>query len=121
MSDNGVREATTFDHFYGEGDGDFIRWEILKDGEEILVDAMEHSKQDESPYSIQIPWTPEPATTDYFSAFFKHFFPSLKGKAAILDQYLSDPRCRGYKSYWCHEKVRFNRPDRPDPDSIVSF
>ena len=76
MSDDGVLEATTFDHYYGEDDGDFVRWEILKDGEEIAVDAMEHKHEDESPFSIDILWTPEPAATDYlqfsFSTSFHH-------------------------------------------------
>ena len=119
MSDDGVLEATTFDHYYGEGDGDFIQWDILNDGEEIVVDAMEHH-EDESPFSIDIPWTPEPAATDYFSIFFDHFFPSLQGKAVVLDKYLSNKECSGHQAYWVHEKVRFHRPNRPDPDFIVS-
>ena len=50
MSDDGVLEATTFDHYHGEGNGDFIWWDILKDGGEIVVDAMKHNNEDESPF-----------------------------------------------------------------------
>jgi hypothetical protein len=120
MSYDSVLETTAFDHYYGECNGDFVWWEILKDGEEIVVDAMEHKNEDESPFSIDIPWTPEPAATDYFSIFFQHFILSLQGKAAILDKYLSNPKCSGHKAYWVNEKVRFHHPNRPDPDFIVS-
>ena len=40
MSEDGVLDATTFDHYWGEGDEDFVQWEILKEGEEISEDVM---------------------------------------------------------------------------------
>ena len=120
MSDEGVVNATSFRHFHGEGDNDYIEWRILKEGEEITNDVMQHKPHEVSPFVKEIEWHPQPQRVDYFDIFFNHFFPSLKGKAAVLDKYLSDPRCSGHITYWVNEKVRFHRPDRPDPDYIVS-
>ena len=117
MSDDGVLHSETFDHYHGEGDDEFIRWEILKDGNEITDDIMEHDS--DSPFRIDIPWSPETTFVNYFDVFFKYFFPSLEGKAAVLDRYLSNPSCSGYQGYWVHEKVRFNRPKRSEPYYIL--
>jgi hypothetical protein len=103
MSDDGVLHSETFDHYHGEGDDEYIRWEILKDGNEITEDIMEHDS--DSPFRIDIPWSPETTLIDYFDVFFKYFFPLLEGKAAVLDWYLSNPSCSGYQGYWVHEKV----------------
>jgi hypothetical protein len=121
MSNEGVVNANTFRHFHGEGDGDYIEWTIHKDGEEITTDVMQHKPHDSSPFSTEIEWHPSSNRVDYFDVFFSHFFPSLEGKAAVLDQYLSNPRCSGHTTYWVKEKVRFHRKDAPDPDFIVSF
>jgi hypothetical protein len=120
MDDEGVKNATTFHHFHGEGNDDYIEWTILKEGEEITTDIMQHQPQDASPFSKDIEWHPQTMRVDYFDIFFTHFFPSLAGKAAVLDNYLSNPRCTGHLGYWVKEKVRFHRPDHPDPDYIVS-
>ncbi len=56
MSDDGVLNATTFDHYYGESEHDFIRWKILKEGEEISEDViMDHDTWNQSPYHREIP------------------------------------------------------------------
>ena len=121
MSDEGVRAATSFNHYYGECDNDFIEWTILMEGSEISEDVMKHSPKDTSPFKANLQWMPETSKVDFFDIFFRHFFPSLEGKAAILDKYLSNPRCSGHTKYWVNENVRFHRPDHPDPDYIVSF
>jgi len=113
--------ANTFLHFHGEDDSDYIEWTILRDGEEITTDCMQHTPQDASPFSTEIEWHPSSNRVDFFEVFFSHFFPSLDGKAEVLDQYLSNPRCSGHTTYWVQEKVRFHRKDAPDPDFIVSF
>ena len=118
LSNNAVLAATTFHHYHGEGDNNFIEWTILREGEEIVEDVMQHNNT--SPFSIDIPWEPGVGAVDYFDIFFNYFFPSLEGKAAVLDKYLSNPLCSGHNSYYVHEKVRFHQPDRPDPDYIVS-
>ena len=121
MSDDGIVNASTFKHFHGEGDSDYIEWTILNEGEEITSDVMQHRPQEGSPFATEIEWHPQPNRVDYFDVFFTHFFPSLDGKAAVLDQYLSNPRCSGHMAYWVQEKVRFHRTDHPDPDFIVSL
>ena len=118
MSDEGVLDATFFDHYYGEGENDYIRWEILKEGDEIVEDVMQHPTA-ESPFAIDIPWTSSKSLNDYFGIFFEHFFPSMKGKAAVLDKYLSDERCSCY-NYVKHDKIKFHQADEDDPDYLVS-
>ena len=120
MDDVAVNNATTFHHFYGEGNDDYIEWTILKEGEEITTDIMQHRPQDASPFAKHIEWHPQTMRVDYFDIFFTHFFPSLAGKAAVLDDYLSNPQCAGHLTYWVCDKVRFHRSDHPDPDYIVS-
>jgi hypothetical protein len=36
----------------------------------------------------KIPWDPDPCKTDYNSVLINHVFPSLKGKAKVLDEFL---------------------------------
>jgi hypothetical protein len=103
MSDNGVLHSDTFDHYYGEGNDQYIRWETLKDANEITEDIMEHDS--DSPFRIDLPWSPETSFANYFNVFFKYFSPLLEGKAAVLDWYLLNRSCSGYQGYWVHEKV----------------
>ena len=37
MSDQGVIDATMFNHYYGEGDDEFIEWTVLKMGRRLLM------------------------------------------------------------------------------------
>jgi len=85
------------------------------EGSEISEDVMKHPPKDTSPFKANLQWMPETSKVDFFDIFFRHFFPSLEGKAAILDKYLSNPRCSGHTKYWVNENVRFHRPDHPDP------
>ena len=57
QDDERVKEATVFDHYHGEKADEFIRCTILKEGEEITYDVMQHpDKQD--PFLIEFPWWP---------------------------------------------------------------
>ena len=72
-----------------------------------------------TPFGYNIPWSRYPKDINYLNIFFDHFFPSLVGKAAVLDEYLGNMRCS------CHnmvisDKIKFHAPSRPDPDYIVS-
>ena len=71
QDDEQVKEATVFDHYYGEADDDFIRWTILKEGEEITNDVMQHQDKMD-PFLIDIPWWPLTERNDYLG-----FFPAL--------------------------------------------
>ena len=118
QDDDWVKEATVFDHYYGEKDEDFIRWTILKEGEEITHDVMQHPDKID-PFLIDIPWWATTERNDYFGIFFQHFFPSLEGKADLLDKFLDDPRASYHKTV-IKENIRFHRPKHVDPDYIVS-
>ena len=69
MDDDGVKNATTFHHFHGEGKNDYIEWTILKEGEEILTDVMQHQPQDGSPFLTDIKWHPQTQMVNYFDVF----------------------------------------------------
>ena len=119
QSDADIAKASTYKHFYGEGDEQFIEWEILRDGEEIVDNVMQLPTPTAGPFGVNIPWSRFTEDLNYTEIFFTHFFPSLVGKASVLDEYLASPSCS------CHgmvlsDKIQFHRPDKPDPDFIVS-
>jgi hypothetical protein len=99
MRDDGVLQAKTFDHYYGDKDADYIRWDILEDREEITKDVMKHDVGASSSFKINIPWNQEKSLVDYFDVFFAYFFPSLEGKAEVFDRYLANPDCSGHQAY----------------------
>jgi hypothetical protein len=43
---------------------------------------------EEEVFSENIPWSSDPCEVDYNSVLFNKFFPSLKGKAKVLDEFL---------------------------------
>ena len=83
---------------YGKGVEDKIVWKILSEKEQVTVCPMEDAMTDgqaskdrapsvESPFLDDIPWDKNPTNVDYNSFLFKKFYPSLKGMAAVLDEY----------------------------------
>ena len=68
----------------------------------------------------KIPWDPNQYKVDYNAILFKHFLPIIKGKAELLDDYLSDPQC-GFHGMVVKDKIKFNCPDDKDPDKLVRF
>ena len=134
-----MRRAKTFEYAYGAGEDDTVKWTILGDGEQIINDPMDQARPtrlpDESdedfnkrrddwrkrdnPYKKDIEWTPNAKDMEWWKIFFDHFFPSLKGKAYVMDLYLNNPRCSMYQTIK-HDKIKFNREDEEDPDRIVS-
>lgn len=117
-SDEDIAKAQSYRHFYGEEDNQYIEWTILQEGEEIVDDVMQPS-QPSAVFNKDIPWSRYPKDMNYTDVFFDHFFPSLQGKAQVLDEYLASPHCS------CHnmvvsDKIRFHRPNNNDPDFIVS-
>ena len=120
QSDEEIKAATSYKHYYGEKNSEYIQWTILKDGEEIVEDVMQPPPADATPYGYNIGWSRFPKDLNYSQIFFDHFFPSLEGKAAVLDEYLASPMCS------CHamvvsDKIKFDRPSRSDPDYLVSL
>ena len=78
--------SKTFEHFYGTKPEEKIVWKILSDDEQIMQDAMD-MQIDEiyNPVKVDIPWSPVLRDVDYNFIFFEHFFPSLEGKAKLID------------------------------------
>jgi hypothetical protein len=54
MTNDEVKAAVNFNHFYGEGSNDFISWEIMKDRDKITEDVMQHPERLD-PFCINIP------------------------------------------------------------------
>ncbi|KAL7549478.1 hypothetical protein ACHAWF_012745 [Thalassiosira exigua] len=158
LSGEQKKVASTFTFEYGPEQDDKIEWTILKDGEEITDDPMEHPFEEDGsvnpvydlaldpanepqgkgkrkqlrppvandgggkkgPFKKDIPWDPESKDVDYNDIFFEHFFPSLKGKAKVLDEYLADSRCSMRRSVQ-NDNIKFHRPDRDDPDELLKI
>lgn len=80
MSDDSSVNATTFNHFHGEGDSNYIEWTILKEGEEITMDIMQHQPQDGSLFATEIEWHLQTYWVDYFKVFSNTSFHHWKAK-----------------------------------------
>ena len=138
------KTAKSFSYCFGPNPADKIEWQILGDSEQVTKCPMEEqaaarstattsspnesddSSDDEDgdifpdPLKKQIPWNPDPEKVDYNTIFFENFFPSLQGKASVLDKFLSDPRCGCFNTV-VGDKISFNRPHYRDPDHLVSL
>ena len=113
------KASRAFCHRYGPAQEECVNWDILADDEQILEDPMTHP-EDGNPFSIDVPWDPNPDKVDYNSVFFDHFFPDLEGKAELLDEYLADDRCSIHHTVKS-DKIKFHREtDDDDPDILVS-
>lgn len=51
----------------------------------------------------------------HWDIFFKYFWPPMKGKAKLMDEYFANRRARGHLT-WKRRKIRFNDPTAADPD-----
>ena len=80
---------------------------------------MDEDLKKKSPFKFDIPLNPDQSKNDYNKISFKHFFPSLKGKAKLLDDYHDDLRS-GAHNYVKSDKIKFHREDADDPDELVS-
>ena len=66
-------------------------------------------------------WDPNPKNVDYNAILFNNFFPCVKGKAQVLDEFLRRPGRGSYRLKVERDKIRFHRPDADDPDELVSM
>lgn len=66
-------------------------------------------------------WDPDPSKVDYNSLLFEKFFPPVKGKALVLDEFLSRPGRGTWKQRVQQSKIKFHRPEAKDPDELVSI
>ena len=119
LSPEAQATAKNFVYRYGPEDKDKITWTILADYEQITTDAMTHPEDAMTPIKEDIPWDPDPTKVDYNGILLENFFPDLEGKAATLDKFLNDKRCKFHRSAQ-HDNIKFHRPDAEDPDELVS-
>jgi len=119
LSREAKANAKNFVYRFGPEDKDKIEWTILADSEQITVCPMEQekaekekaredeyrdgngaseSKDTSSPIKKDIPWDPDPSKVDYNAIMLENFFPDLKGKAEVLDKWLSNKRCKVYRT-----------------------
>jgi hypothetical protein len=73
--------ARSFTFKYG------IELRILSETEQITVCPME-GKSDEELFHEDICWNSDPMDVDYNVVLFEKLFPSLEGKAKLLDEFL---------------------------------
>ena len=119
LSPEEQKSAKSYTQKFGPGDEEAVQWTILADNEQIVIDAMGGESANKSPFKVDIPWDPDMNKVDYNEIFFKYFFPSLAGKAKLLDKWLSDPRCPRYETAK-NDKIKFDREDDEDPAKLVS-
>ena len=66
------------------------------------------------------PRNEKPEEVDYNQIYFEHFFPNVKGKAKLCDEYLSEFRSPYYLIVK-NSKIKFHLEDEDDPDVLVSI
>jgi hypothetical protein len=116
--------ARSFTFKYGKEDENKIEWRILSEAEQITVCPME-GKSDDEVFHEDIPWSSDPNEVDYNTVLFEKFFPSLKGKAKLLDEFLrrdsKNPRQENpWKRRVEKDNILFHREGATDPDELVS-
>jgi len=111
LPENVLAIATTYQHRYGKGADDYIDWSILANGEHVT--DLPLMPEPEVQYRKEIEWDAE--DMDHNKVFFEHFFPSIVGHAAIIDEYLLDPRCE-YKLTVASQHIKFHDDEANDPD-----
>jgi len=105
-----------------------ICWHNPSEEEQITECPMERecvSMSDVETMRVRIPWDPDPSKVDYNKVLLDHFFPSMTGKAKVLDDFLyRQPKnpCIGnpWKVRAERDNVLFCREDSEDPDELVS-
>jgi hypothetical protein len=113
------QNAKSFQHYFGPGESDFVAWTILDDDEQIVEDMMDHPAKNVSPLKTALPWNVRKEDVPFNDNFFKGFFPSLEGKAKLMDEFFSDPRC-GMESTIKNDKIQFER-EGDDPEVLLKI
>ncbi len=120
--------ASEFVLKYGQDEDSVICWRILSEEEQITECPMERERVNITEIERireMIPWDPDPCTVDYNRVLLDQFFPSLTGKAKVLDDFLHrQPKkpCLGnpWKVAVERDNICFHRKDSDDPDELVS-
>ncbi len=117
--------ARSFTFKYGKEDDNKIEWRILSETEQITVCPME-GKSDQEVFHEDISWNSDPKEVDYNAVLFEKFFPSLEGKAKLLDEFLHrDSKNPKQGNPWKRrvekDNITFHREGADDPDELVSI
>ena len=120
MTDEELKTVKYYEMKYGDKDSDVVSWQVLADDEAIAEDAMNKEGDATPPMKVDIPWSPDTTKVDYNKIFFEHFFPSLKGKAKVIDKFLNHRECPMYSTKE-HDNIKFDREGEDDPDVLVSY
>jgi hypothetical protein len=113
------KSAKSFQHKYGPGKTDFVAWTILDDDKQIVEDAMDHPPKNCSPLKVNLRWNVHKEKIPFNDHFFQGFFPSLQGKAKLMDEFFSDPHC-GMEATIINDKIEFERRG-DDPDVLLKI
>ena len=126
QSTDDIKNSTSFSMSYGNDPMDVIEWIIHADDE--FIDDEEHHqffKRKLHPLKYDLGYTIEKDQSgewDYNAIFFDYFFPSFKGHAKRMDEYLSSPKAK-YHSTVEQDGIKFYQPDAPwhshDPDQLI--
>ena len=88
LDDNTKASAKSFSMRYGNDADEVVQWKILSEVEQITEGCMNHPDTDDTSFNYNIPWDQDPNKVDYNKVLLDHFFPSLVGKAKVLDEFL---------------------------------
>ena len=126
QSKDDIKVANSFSMEYGSDPKDVIEWEIWPDGQHITDERSQALlNQVHCPFKKDLGYTIEKDLSgewDYNAIFFEHFFPSFRGHAKLMDEYLSSPQAK-YHSTVEQDGIQFYQPDAPwfehDPDQLI--
>ena len=126
QSTDDIKNAVAFSMSYGNDPQDVIEWEIHGDDDFVKNEGQdEFFKRKLHPLKYDLDYTIEKDQSgewDYNGVFFEYFFPSFKGHAKRMDEYLSSPKAK-YHSTVEQDGIKFYQPDAPwhshDPDQLI--
>lgn len=80
----------------------------------------------QNPFHDELPWSKDPNEVDYNILLLTKFFPSVEGKAKVLDEFLrrvsTNPmQPNHFKSRVERDNIKFERPDHDDPDVLLKI
>ena len=84
-----------------------------------MDDTMDHPPKHKSPLVAEIPWDARKEAIPFNDVFFDHFFPSLAGKARLMDEFFSDARS-GMLATIVNDNIKFER-NGDDPDVLLKI
>jgi hypothetical protein len=122
--------STNFELIYGDGVEAKVVCKILLETEQITVCLMATERatmlDTDKPFTNDIPWDKDPNQVDYDTILFEKLFPSVIGKAQVLDECLSrvstnPEQPNVWKARVEKDNIKFHHPDANDPDALLKI